>query len=555
MDLNATRYIAISHVWGQATWQTVSGLGGDLLLSAETASFLQYELPSIIGNDWFWMDILCIDQRNTDARIAVTQHIPTIFRTAQKTLIIKTSTDICYCCRDAATDMKKFVMDGATPADKYESGNRLADHREERPTHLARLMNGVLGRLWPLQEILLSDHLEIVQCKKGHWSNDDIFGTNYNWLRELGNTSWSLATLAGSWARYGDFKRNPALEAEFFRAFVENGCLSRGNRVTSVHLSQLLPDHMFSSRRTSKPRDFILATMTHYHWFSVPKNAKVLTFGELFVDCCEQAKAAGIRLTPLLSKEKAILEDIIRGNVTATDDIPSPVCVGSFVRLFDYLQSPLKEEETFGIHDIAVEPVLDVIAGQRALQVIRASMAFSPLRWEMTLLPAPRHGTESRDDIGILDTIHLARSMLVLIHDLPFREAGMDAGFRGELEQKFLDALNSHLGNLMLTLTAMIGCGLDHGAYDWVRDNLRPLLIDYHGRPLLVLAWKELVDEHGGGHCRFYVTESVKRTFLMAQQSSDTSMYTKCLFAGRFEEQHGAVSSIEYHLKGASTKS
>jgi hypothetical protein len=485
------------------------------------------------------MDILCIDQRNADARIAVTQHIPTIFRTAQKTLVVKASTDNCYCCHDATKDMEKFIMDGATPDDKFETSNRLAEHHEEQPTHLARLMNGVLGRLWPLQEILLSDHIQVVQCKKGHWSNDDVFGTNYSWLKEFRNTSWSLATLAGSWASYGDVKRHPALRADFFTAFIENGYVSRGNRGTSVLFSQFLPNHMFSSRRTSKPRDFILATMTHYHWYSVPKSAKALTFGELFVDCCEQAKAAGTRLTPLLSKEKSSLEDILRGDITATDNIPSPVCVGSFVRLFDYLQSPLTDAETFGIHVITVEPVLDVITGRSALQIIRACMAFSPLRWEMTLLPAPRHGTESRDDIGILNIIHLARSMLVLIHDLPFREAGMDARFRGELEQKFLDALNSDFGNVMLTLTAMIGCGLDYGSYKWVRESLTPLLINYHGNPLLVLAWKELVGEHhdGGEHYRFHIAESVKRTFFVAQPSSNTSMYTKCLFPGRFEEQ------------------
>jgi hypothetical protein len=82
---SSVRFIAISHVWGDAQWRRVDGVEGDVLVSEDKAKFITDTLPELIGQEWFWMDVLCIDQRGKAARIAVTQHIPTIFRSAIKT--------------------------------------------------------------------------------------------------------------------------------------------------------------------------------------------------------------------------------------------------------------------------------------------------------------------------------------------------------------------------------------------------------------------------------------------------------------------------------------
>lgn len=86
--LNGTKYLSLSHVWGDAEWRTIPGVDCEALVSSEKASFLAEQLHSIIGSDFFWMDVLCIDQRNEDARIAVMQHIPAIFRLAQRTIVV-----------------------------------------------------------------------------------------------------------------------------------------------------------------------------------------------------------------------------------------------------------------------------------------------------------------------------------------------------------------------------------------------------------------------------------------------------------------------------------
>src|SRR5579859_1956632 len=88
------QYIAVSHVWGNAQWRRIPIADGEFMLSREKAKFLEHQLPSIMGRSWFWMDILCINQRNSDARVSVTQHIPTIFRSAMKTLVVRESTGI-----------------------------------------------------------------------------------------------------------------------------------------------------------------------------------------------------------------------------------------------------------------------------------------------------------------------------------------------------------------------------------------------------------------------------------------------------------------------------
>ena len=84
-----TEFFAISHVWGNCEWHHIPVLESDVLVSREKAEFITWQLQSIVGSHYFWMDVLCIDQRNREERIAVTQHIPAIFRFAQTTIVVK----------------------------------------------------------------------------------------------------------------------------------------------------------------------------------------------------------------------------------------------------------------------------------------------------------------------------------------------------------------------------------------------------------------------------------------------------------------------------------
>ena len=65
MSIHDSQYITISHVWGTARWQDV--LGEEVLVSDEKARFIAEELPSLVGGEWFWMDILCVNQRDKES--------------------------------------------------------------------------------------------------------------------------------------------------------------------------------------------------------------------------------------------------------------------------------------------------------------------------------------------------------------------------------------------------------------------------------------------------------------------------------------------------------
>jgi hypothetical protein len=84
-DIFETPYIAISHIWGKASWTNVWGIPYQVLISSQKARLLKDELSGLVGENLFWMDILAVDQSSKQARIEVTEHIPAIYRSVLKT--------------------------------------------------------------------------------------------------------------------------------------------------------------------------------------------------------------------------------------------------------------------------------------------------------------------------------------------------------------------------------------------------------------------------------------------------------------------------------------
>src|SRR5947207_11729959 len=97
-----TQYIAISHSWGNPIWQELPGVEGEVWVSKDRAKFILNRLPFIVGEQYFWMDILCVDQRNERADFDVPKQISIIFRDAQRTVIIRDGTGFQKCCIKAA---------------------------------------------------------------------------------------------------------------------------------------------------------------------------------------------------------------------------------------------------------------------------------------------------------------------------------------------------------------------------------------------------------------------------------------------------------------------
>ena len=332
MILGEADYVAVSHVWGRADWQILPGVDGDVLASKEKATFITEQLPSIVGKGYFWMDILCIDQRNADARIAVTQHIPVIFRSAQKTIVVRDGAGLQECCAKAMGDYDTW-KDGYCPA--------LMIHHSSTHRGCNAVSEGVLTRLWVLQEVILSDNIQFVRCRdsKEKPRVKPISDLAVNHLMH------SLLSLAHAWASHEQDRNSDTCAQRntrrgFLHAFLNNGATSRKLRTGNLtqHNKALdLSIHWSCTRRTSKPRDFILAIMPQQSWYIVPRRAKCMTFGELYLDCCHQAEKNNVNLVTLVTVGRATssLLDMILTPLPPTDNIPTPTCLGDLVKLFN----------------------------------------------------------------------------------------------------------------------------------------------------------------------------------------------------------------------------
>jgi hypothetical protein len=113
------------------------------------------ELPNLVGETPFWMDVLSINQKDQGAVIGVTQDIPGIFRNAAKTLAVKDGDGLYQCCA-------KLVK----AEDTWDTiRQKLIDHGGE---HFGEVYaESYLQRLWTLEGCMLSHTIEFVTCKTG----------------------------------------------------------------------------------------------------------------------------------------------------------------------------------------------------------------------------------------------------------------------------------------------------------------------------------------------------------------------------------------------------
>ncbi|KAF3352398.1 hypothetical protein VdG1_09085 [Verticillium dahliae VDG1] len=259
-------FIAVSHVWGpDADWAKVDGVDEEIIVSPEKALFVQTQLPGLMGDSWFWMDVLCVDQRDADARAAGPSHA-FLGKTRYGRRPDDQSSDI---------DFTDEELDGR---------GKLRKHIEQ--SHKGEYMDdGVLSRLWPLQEVILSDTVQFAKCEpvpgddfKGHSPSRpapsmDKALTLVGSLGILAQTwdTYALDDDSTMWHRLGTGKWS------FFDAYFGLGEATRahsGKVSPAVPRARDLGLHLVSTRQTSKGRDFILAIMPQYRFYRVPPTAR-----------------------------------------------------------------------------------------------------------------------------------------------------------------------------------------------------------------------------------------------------------------------------------------
>ena len=201
------------------------------------------------------MDILCVNQRDKGARITAKEQFPAIFRGAALTIVVRDGGG------PAAWPSDPEITEDIEKLDKYIMDNWVG--LEER----------VLSRLWPLEEISLSDHIKFVPhentprrltAEDPDPPNDD----NLNWIMLYNNPLHfleDLHILSRFWVDLSSETTNRhRLRLAFVKAFLNYGRVSRTPEETSTSSSQssLFRSYFQNSRRrTTKPQDFILAAM------------------------------------------------------------------------------------------------------------------------------------------------------------------------------------------------------------------------------------------------------------------------------------------------------
>jgi hypothetical protein len=508
-----------------------------------------------MGSKWFWMDILCVNQRDEDARVAVTQHIPAIFRGAERTVVIRSGAGLRDCCVKA-----------------YEllPGGEAFDYRTVRAHHLT--MHGkdilfeedVLSRLWPLQEILISDCLQFVRCED---VPDDKITRPYpingpgRMSMSSANTLTDLVSLAVSWTFLSNNPTGSSTSfVEFQHAFLNCTSVTRNpmNRRRIVPAGAELYMHFDSIRETSKPHDFILAMMPQYKFYTVPKGAKQMSFGQLFVDCCRQLDRAQPspppdgRLKPLLVSSSLESGEIF----TATDNIPLPTCLGDFIKLLGG-GVPIPPTEMVGINPAAETTsypvqVQEVVCNDvfETVRLVKESMNASKELWQAAtssitselvaglvtgLVPEEQTGSHASRKKVSLKTMRIINEILLAPEPAPDQIA---ATFLRDGDKESLQPLSLQD---IVRFSALISCGLSGSTvtFEW-SQNLTPLTVTFRSQTLLALAPNSVVDSNEG--YEFFLRKSTRglwtlsleaeeRWLLVARKMKDESnVKIMCLF-------------------------
>jgi hypothetical protein len=567
----STDFLAISHVWGKAEWMKVDGIEHEIRVSREKAKFIKEQLPSIVGDQWFWMDVLCINQRDDEARVAITQHIPSVFRFAQRTIAVRDSSGFKDCCTKAIGDPYLFFSKSRDWRSKNEDDSdvdfgegpdgrrRLIEHITEE--HAGHVMNeGILTRLWPLQEIILSDKIQFVRCKPVEGDEQPRIATEYD-ARKMPVLGQSLAALAMTWSTHGEDHNDPMrhrigfTKNELVIAFLELGTASRRyeNREVLLPNERDIMLHLNSTRETGRARDFILAIMPQYGFYKAPKNAKQFTFTELFLDCCRQLREVDSGLSPLFLESDHLLDGRV-GPLKV--DLPEPKCLGDLAKLLNgpvMRCPPGSKVELAKADGVPMAKVMENAARilpnfaevtdhhlQLAHNVLVIHTVVRSIFNSTVLWPISHH--EINRELAALppdadEKRRAIEALHIIISTIDLDENSYENAVRMTEYPALHDLLRNMPWRIPVTLAAMISCGLGISRLDWVLENMTAMQFVIDEVSYLALAPNSVALS---ADTAYYFKEggeffggrdgSLPRQALLAGNPATDGYFTLCLF-------------------------
>ena len=288
--------------------------------------------------------------------------------------------------------------------------------------------------------------------------------------------------------------------------------------------------HLTSTRRTGKPRDFILAIMPQYTFYTLPPNAKDMTFQQLYVDSLRQLRKLqeSHGFTPLVAVR------MMPGMFGADEqDVPEPAVLGDMAKLYFGPQFVLSPDNLFTIYPVDV--ILPIsLSRDDNIDFIKHSICSSSTMWNLANNGDLVELADSRSPVlgGFSSEI---RYLAWLFHSLPV------GGSPDELEPWFnLLGYGDDDGVEVLRLLALITCGLGISAYDWSKTHLIPSVVGFQGYmvPAFIPVWIDLFSHEYD----FFLAKSfgyeddtyTDRFALMARRCGTSEPDIRCLFPAVF---------------------
>ena len=500
-------------------------------------------------------------------RVSVTKYILTIFRSTTKTLVAREGTGLRYCCAKAVPEISKLL---AKTLEANKAHGFPSMHYKDQPSHQPKAEDGILTRLWPFQEIILSDNLQFVRCE-GSAEND----SQSNPFTPATITTPIIKTMLNlgyNWTHYHTDVFHGLKDTNmmpFVRAFIENVTVSRGKRWYSDQdsISKVVSYH-HTPRYTTNSRDFILAIMPQCYWYSVPSDAKDMTFGGLFLDMCLQVKKANDPLfCPHVSSGTTRKFDIIF-EPTPTESVPMPQTLTEFMNLLVGLHLGVRlppRPKQLPVYPIEVRNALGALDIVKAFDVIIFTMQESTPLWESSLV-ANSH------QIGLLSVnsrnpsewdINWHRDyfkILSLIFQLSncTKISPASAMVLEIIKHHLCKTLTQIEVDELLRLTVLVSCGFGTDSSGWSKDHLTLILITFHGQKILGLVYTLLINQYAHGKCEFFVVEIDGAMILGAKSAEPSTTYTKCFYPCHLEiwvvrrTDQGKFDTLQYFIPSIS---
>jgi hypothetical protein len=393
---------------------------------------------------------------------------------------------------------------------------------------------GVLTRLWPYQEVLLSNTVQFVRCESVSGKNSPR-PKKINKFPEvaIGDSLFSTAIV---WTSYGEDDGDDYSDlyyTDFLDAFFGLGTVERTNArgITQFPFAQEFQLNLNNKRRTTKARDFILAIMPQFSFYTVPKDAKDMTFSALYFDCIRQLSAIGHVMAPLIIRRTI---NFIESNTCIwKSEIPEPASLGDFVKLLNgprigyppRTMAPLYSANVRSVSDLHEmqhvirsdpdEELLSLARGIVAVHLVVRQMSLSKQLFKLATGDLMHNvQCEPEDRTSGQECFIDAVETLIAIARLVERGLGGEeiAAYNNYVLVTYLKSESDR--EALLILAAMIACNIGLGAFDWVLQHMQPLKVvlphpeDKHSA--LALVSREVSLDK-----RFFLTEGGEFSFRM----------------------------------------